>query len=163
MGGSKPQPGITLTRKPCKPIRPSCFCAWWLVYLVAYSLLSLFSSYSSQRPRSRILHFLSISPTNPTSKWKEKTKGKNWDNVPGDMISHKVLSCFFLFCYSHQMLIIFQVIVPNLRCQEEKKEPYPCLSLPKRKKLELEAAAHVTSWHFTSCKPVQWFVQVTWR
>lgn len=71
------------------------------------------------------------------------------------MISHEVLS-FSSSCYSHQMLIIFQVVVPNLRSQEQKKENYP-QPFPSHKETPRAGrshplTSHTESWYLSSCK-----------
>lgn len=81
------------------------------------------------QPRAQVKNSVSVSspspwPT-PISKWEERTiKGKKIKIIC--LETWLVIKCFlFSFCYSHQMLIIFQVVVPNFRCQEQKKENHP--------------------------------------
>lgn len=90
-------------------------------------LLSLCSSHSSHRlgKRTFYFHFLYISLTSPHLKM-GRLNNRREEIKTICLETCLVIKCFlFSFCYSHQMLIIFQVVVPNLRCQEQKKKNYP--------------------------------------
>lgn len=97
------------------------------------------------------LHFLSISPINCNFKMRRAKNQREKMKIicPETWL---VIKCFLPFssCYSHQMLVVLKVIVPKSQMPRKRQgKIIHDLCLPKRKNVELKAAALFSAPHRT--------------